>query len=123
MEMILDRVDVFVYTPHQEACFGCRDMDIASNVKRAKDRTRNYFEGLCLDCMDKSQPKMGAEIDMDYWDHHKRKEHEVLLPLRPGVKPCRVRHKVPTWYYSFMGRQRDRDRFKRDRDAWPDHWE
>lgn len=122
MEKILERLDGFVYMPHQEACSTCRRIGIADGVRSAKDRTRNYFEGMCLDCMDKSQPKMGADVNMDYWDHHKRKEHELVVPLRAGVKPCRVQHRMPTWYHSFMGRQRDRDRFKKRREAERDSW-
>lgn len=46
--------------------------------------------------MDASKPKLG-DADEDYWRHSKL-----------GVQwdlGCRVRHKQPTWYFSFLGRR------------------
>lgn len=117
MKEILDRLDKFVYVPHREACDSCRYLKIEEIVGKAEIRARGYFEGMCLDCMDRSQPKFGKNVDMDYWYHHTKKEHEWILPMREGAKPCRVKHHQPAWYYSFMGRQQDRDLFAKQADA------
>lgn len=65
-------------------------------------RVNGYFHGLCLDCLDRSKPKVG-DVDMDYWEHDQLKEHE-------WVHGCRFNHKQPTWYFSFNGRKEERDR-------------
>jgi len=116
MTELLDHLEQFVYVPHEEACSGCRHLNIEDIVEQAEIRARGYFEGMCLDCMDRSKPRFGKNVDMDYWYHHTKKEHEWILP-REGAKPCRVRHHQPTWYYSFMGRQQDRDHFAKQADA------
>lgn len=70
-------------------------------------RTRCYFDGLCLDCLNKSQSKLADEHE-DYWAHENLREQDY-------VKGCRVEHRQPTWYYSFMGRKEDKDRFMQKR--------
>jgi hypothetical protein len=34
----------------------CRQLDWESTVLKAKSNTEGYFNGLCLDCMDRSKP-------------------------------------------------------------------
>lgn len=70
-------------------------------VNAAVVNTREYFDGLCLDCMDRSKSKTGDE-DSDYWRHHQLQEGE-------WDHGCRVRHGEPTWYFSFLGRNEKRD--------------
>lgn len=62
MTQILDQLDEFVYVPHKEACGSCRHLNIDELVENAEIRARGYFEGMCLDCMDKSQPKFGKNV-------------------------------------------------------------
>ena len=58
--------------------------------------TQGYFDGLCLDCMDRSKPK-GKDLDDEYWrinaNANKRWDSR-----------CRVHHGQPTWYVSWIGR-------------------
>ncbi|GAB7333945.1 hypothetical protein MBLNU13_g06055t1 [Cladosporium sp. NU13] len=59
------------------------------------------FDGLCLDCMNVSGARYN---DDDYW---RRNE--------PGVwgDKCRIQHGQSTWYFSFVGRSEDRDKFQK----------
>ncbi|KAL5361593.1 hypothetical protein BJX96DRAFT_166010 [Aspergillus floccosus] len=54
-------------------------------VDDAIETVRTYFDGLCLDCMGKSKTVVRS-VDDD----------------------CRVRHREPTHYFSFMGRREKR---------------
>ena len=94
MNEILNRLDGFAYTPQEHACDPCsKPLEYA--VEAAESHTRDYFDGLCLDCMDKHKAKTGDE-DTDYVLHNK---------LRHWDLGCRVRHGEPSWYFSFMGRK------------------
>ena len=104
MESILLRLKGFTYNAPQSACDVCR-ADYKENVASARERVESYFDGLCLDCMDKSKPKSG-DTDEDYWEHNELSESDI-------IEGCRFAHKQPTWYFSFMGRKEDRERFKR----------
>ncbi|PYI02623.1 hypothetical protein BO78DRAFT_453536 [Aspergillus sclerotiicarbonarius CBS 121057] len=67
-------------------------------VLSAANRVSNYFDGLCLDCMDTSKNlRDGGSKDDDYW-------HYYELFQRYDAR-CRVNHGEPTWYFSFMGRR------------------
>lgn len=46
--------------------------------------------------MDASKPKLDSD-DQDYWKHA-----GLGVAWSQG---CRIRHKQPTWYFSFMGRR------------------
>ena len=63
-----------------------------------------YCDWLCLDCMDRSDPLTG-DSDKDYWQHNDLKEGD-------WIERCRIHHKQPTWYYSFMGRDETRNKYK-----------
>ena len=102
MNEILDRLGKFNFEAKASACGTCRH-NYKSNVEHIQQYVSVYFDGLCLDCLDRSKPKLG-DPDMDYWRHNRLKEDEV-------VRGCRFRHKQPTWYFSFNGRKEDRDRF------------
>lgn len=104
--ILLDRLDRFEEPLKQGCSPNCR-RDFKRIVTSVKNSTRHYFDGLCLDCMDKSKPKTG-DLDMDYWRHDDLKEEEWAFG-------CRFDHKQPTWYFSFMGRQEDRDRFRKEK--------
>jgi hypothetical protein len=60
-------------------------------VQSAVSETETHFDGLCLTCMDHTQPKFLDE-HMDYWDH---------LTQRKWDLKCPVSHGQATWYSSF----------------------
>ncbi|KAI0976059.1 hypothetical protein F4678DRAFT_456385 [Xylaria arbuscula] len=75
------------------SCFRNTADDLTEGVCEASSRARRNFDGLCLDCMHKF--KMGDDHS-DYFAHDKPGNHD---------RNCRVRHKQPTWYFSYMGRK------------------
>jgi hypothetical protein len=74
-------------------------------VQKACSETENYFDGLCLDCMDASKPKFG-DADEDYWKHDERRNWDG---------DCRIKHGQPSWYFSFMGRRQKMIEFQKNR--------
>ena len=106
MNEILNRLENFDFDAKSSACGTCHQ-DYKGRVTRIEKTVRRYFDGLCLDCLDRSKPKLG-DTDKDYWRHHKLKEHE-------WVKGCRFPHKQPTWYFSFNGRKEERDRLMKEK--------
>ena len=99
---ILDRLDRFQFESATTACGTCKQ-DYKRIVSEAEQGTRDYFDGMCLDCSDMTK-SIKEDADMDYWKHDQLKETDWM-------KRCRVKHKQPTWYFSFMGRKIVRDRF------------
>jgi hypothetical protein len=71
-------------------CFNC-GRNWTHVVASAITEIQKYFDGLCLDCMDHTQPKFLDE-HKDYWNH--------LAPNQWDAK-CRVSHGQATWYSSF----------------------
>lgn len=69
-------------------------------VRRQVDE---YFDGLCLDCMDRSKAKAQTH-DTGYWLYDDMQWGE-------WSRHCRSNHGQPTWYFSFLGRREDRDRW------------
>ena len=117
MENILKVLSGLTFEKQENVCMQCSSILLDSCVRTAYERTKGYFHGLCLDCMDKSKPRFGDE-DKDYWRHCRAKEDD-------WISGCRIKHRQPTWYYSFMGRQERRDmfrkqRFSREHDDWID---
>ena len=110
METILKRLDMFAYMygPEKTPCSECQ-LNYRTRVELAQSNTENYFDGLCLDCMDRSNTKTG-NADKDYWEHHK-------LKVGKWDRGCRVKHQQPTWYFSFMGRREDMDAFRKEQKA------
>lgn len=101
---IIERLSKFSFEPKPSACNNCRS-SYKAIVELARSRTRGYFDGLCLDCMDKSKSKTDDE-DTDYWEHNNLDEDDV-------IRGCRTSHGQPTWYFSYMGRREVRDKFLR----------
>ena len=111
---ILDRLQNFSFEPKSTACSECTHPCIkrnvvsfsrvtyATHVVEVVKRVREYFDGLCLDCLDRTKPKFESS-EKDYWMHASLDESDYC-------KGCRINHKQPTWYFSFMGRQEERDR-------------
>ena len=110
MDEILQRLGKFKFEAKSSACGTCRQ-DYKGKVTRTEEFVDGYFHGLCLDCLDRSKPKLG-DADMDYWRHNTLKENE-------WVTGCRFRHKQPTWYFSFNGRKEERDRLVKKFDGKP----
>ncbi|KAF2809659.1 uncharacterized protein BDZ99DRAFT_463435 [Mytilinidion resinicola] len=81
---------------HQSAAPDCADCNInwIGVVFGGVRATEAYFDGLCLDCMDRSRVKDG---DKNHW-------------LQCGAvdkrwdSRCRIKHGEPTWYASWLGR-------------------
>ncbi|KAL8828735.1 MAG: hypothetical protein Q9191_002421 [Dirinaria sp. TL-2023a] len=96
---ILDRLGSFKYTPPRNACLRYCQKDYEATIQGTISLVRRYFDGLCLDCMDKSKSKTG-DSDSDYWYHNELEENE-------WDHSCRESHGQPTWYFSFMGRKED----------------
>ena len=107
---ILDRLEKFKFEAKPSACVTCRK-DYKAMVTRSQEYVECYFDGLCLDCLDRSKPKL-RDPDLDYWRHHKLKENQ-------WINGCRFPHKQPTWYFSFNGRKEERDRMVKKFDGEP----
>ncbi|OCL09932.1 hypothetical protein AOQ84DRAFT_290291 [Glonium stellatum] len=101
MNDLLDRLDSFNHRSAAPDCFAC-NIDWPARVEEARDQVSGYFDGLCLDCMDRTQPKRGNE-DNDYWGHG------ISVEGR-WDSDCRIRHGNPTWYSSWLGRSDTREK-------------
>ncbi|PWY77004.1 hypothetical protein BO70DRAFT_388391 [Aspergillus heteromorphus CBS 117.55] len=78
-------------------CMSC-NINWDATVRSVNDRVRNYFGGLCLDCMDKTKNlRLHGSHDDDYWHYWER--------YQSYDSKCRISHGEPTWYFSFMGRR------------------
>ncbi|KAK2799347.1 hypothetical protein FQN50_008506 [Emmonsiellopsis sp. PD_5] len=85
-------------------CSDC-SRDWQAIVSKADTVTRNYFDGLCLDCMDKTKNlRLQGDEDDDYWSHSSHRDSYD--------SQCRIKHDQPTWYFSFMGRSEKRGQFE-----------
>ncbi|KAF2100794.1 hypothetical protein NA57DRAFT_54866 [Rhizodiscina lignyota] len=84
-----------------DVCMGCMHGDYKASVMQITEKVTCYFDGLCLDCMDRSKHKTRDE-DQDYWSHH---SHGILRKFGRSDGGCRISHGNPTWYHSFMGRE------------------
>ena len=107
MQRLLNRLGSFQYNASEMGCMKCKQ-DYMAVVRGVVRNAQGYFDGLCLDCMNASKAKTETS-DTDYWEHSRLTEDEY-------IRGCRVRrHKQPTWYFSFMGRREERDRFRKDK--------
>lgn len=106
MTTIIERLNNFSFEAKKSACHSCRS-DYKKIVVDAQSKTRSYFDGLCLDCMDITKPVTG-DADMDYWQHNTLRESDLM-------HHCRITRHQPTWYFSFMGRRDVMDRFLRNK--------
>jgi hypothetical protein len=85
-------------------------MDWESVVLKAKAHTEAYFDGLCLDCMDRSKTH-GNYAGSEYW------KVNSSVGARWDTR-CRIRHNQSTWYVSWMGRTDVRERIMRGPDGY-----
>ena len=98
---ILNNLQDFDYSP-STSCTAC-SRNYQTTVAIVREETQRYFDGICLDCLDKTKPHTG-DSDIDYWLHQEFKEDSVF-------DRCRITHRQSTWYFSFMGRKADRELF------------
>jgi hypothetical protein len=97
---ILKELEKFSFEPKPESCGDCHQPTWETYdqvVKIAQKITRENFNGLCLDCMDRKKPKMSDE-DWDYW-------MEQMREKRRWDQDCRIRHGESTWHHSFYARR------------------
>ncbi|OCL05664.1 hypothetical protein AOQ84DRAFT_390725 [Glonium stellatum] len=99
MNDIISRLSLFSYTPTTTTCTapfpGCHQ-GFDNIVNEACERTIRDFDGLCLDCMDRSKLKHNDDGE-DYWRHN--------YPANGcWDSGCRFGHGRSTWYHSWMGR-------------------
>lgn len=97
----------FDYIP---ACNRCRSIDWVYVVRKTVAATEAYFDGLCLDCMDRSKPK-GKDLDDEYWRHNES------MGGRWDTR-CRIKHNQATWYVSWLGRDDTRQKLLRGNDGY-----
>jgi hypothetical protein len=79
------------------ACGGCKTRLAPVGIEKLRKEVKADFNGLCLDCMDRTKPKYGT-TDRDYWEHDR---------IQDWSRGCRFRHGQTTWYFSYMGRRED----------------
>ena len=89
----------FDYNPN---CSRCRSIDWVYVVQMTRQAALVYFDGLCLDCMDRSDPK-GKILNGEYL------KNNSSVKNRWDTR-CRVSHKQATWYLSWLGRDDIRQR-------------
>ncbi|KAF2845779.1 hypothetical protein T440DRAFT_543464 [Plenodomus tracheiphilus IPT5] len=109
VQQIINRLGRFEYT-HKTDCIRCRQLDWESVVLKAKANTENYFDGLCLDCMNRSKPKNKSPDD-EYCEHNRSVDGR-------WDKYCRFRHNQSTCYVSWLGRPDVREKILRGPDGY-----
>ena len=87
-------------------CRKCRTIDFAYVVKMTIQAANSYFDGLCLDCMDRSKPK-GKDLDDEYW----RINASGANGRWDGR--CRIKHNQSSWYVLWLGRDDTRQKLLR----------
>jgi hypothetical protein len=99
-----------ILAPATGKCNVCR-VDWLPYIKKAKKMTEEYFDGLCLDCMDASYLPKDQDPDDEYWKKNGAKyaSDSDESSLR-WDRNCRIRHGQPTWYASWMGSGEHRQR-------------
>ncbi|MCJ1323104.1 hypothetical protein MMC15_008456 [Xylographa vitiligo] len=105
MHVLLEKLRMFVWKPQEPICQRSCSRDYQRLVGNARDITSVYFNGLCLDCIDSSKLRTG-DIDLDYWRHGNICEDKWFTG-------CRVPHRQPSWYFSFMGRPEKMNHFRK----------
>ena len=102
---ILERLGKFNFQADSRACPECKS-SYQGQVEALVERIGSLFDGLCLDCMSRSE---------DPYDEN----NPYYTAYEDGFSECcRVKHGQNTHYYSFMGRQEDLEMHKRKRRQW-----
>ena len=99
---LLHKLEKFNYkVTDKRACTGNCHRNYNAIAREAGERTDRYFDGMCIDCMNRTKPKL-QDHHADFWNHNNFRDEDGWF------KGCRINHKQPTWYYSFMGREEDK---------------
>lgn len=101
---ILSRLGKFSYEPEPGACSTCL-VDYKVIVERASQRANKYFQGLCINCIDKSSSGDIME-QIGYFDNDGLNEDKEDA----RIEGCQFPHGQPTSFFSFMGSVTTRDR-------------
>jgi hypothetical protein len=108
IQQIIERLGTFKYT-HEPVCNRRRSIDWESIVRAAKSHTENYFDGMCLECMDRSKPQ-SENLDDENW------KHNTDVNGRWDTR-CRIKHNQSTWYVFWLGRPHGREKILRGSDV------
>ncbi|KAF2642281.1 hypothetical protein P280DRAFT_478423 [Massarina eburnea CBS 473.64] len=95
LQDIIDELEKFTFTPKAEACTsGICNHNFYNSVQIAIKKTKAAFDGLCLDCMERSQS-----------DELPRQEFIAQNAPYKGCfdMGCRFGHGRTSWYFSWMG--------------------
>ncbi|KAF2872530.1 hypothetical protein BDV95DRAFT_628168 [Massariosphaeria phaeospora] len=103
-------VDIFPLDDFYSFTSRCRNIDFGMYVRKGKAAAQAYFDGLCLDCMDRSKPK-GKDLDEEYW------RHNSSVGNRWDTR-CRIKHGQPSWYVSWLGRDDTRQKLLKGKDGY-----
>ncbi|CAG8957241.1 hypothetical protein HYFRA_00009443 [Hymenoscyphus fraxineus] len=91
----------------ENACKQCRRLLSRTVISELRMKVASSFQGICLDCVKMTNTE---DVDSDYWTHDENREWDV---------GCRISHKQPTWYWSFMGRKGVMEKYQlRKKEAW-----
>ena len=101
---ILGRLQNFQFH-FSPCCNRCRNMDWVTIVKQAVQDTIADFQGLCIDCMDRSKNKK-EEPGASYWAANRN-------ALGQWDSQCRVKHKYSTWMFSWCGRADHKEKLRK----------
>jgi hypothetical protein len=89
---LLNMLDDFVMRRPPLGCDICT-WDWKRQIEDAQTKIPTFFQGLCIDCMNKSKAKHG-NVDKDYWKGLGNVDGR-------WDKGCRLTHGETTWYVSW----------------------
>ena len=99
---LLHKLEGFDYkVVDKRACIESCQRNYNYVARAAGEKTEGYFDGMCLDCMNRRNPKL-KDHHADFWSHNNFRDEDGWFT------GCRINHKQPSWYYSFMGREEDK---------------
>lgn len=82
MAFILERLEKFEYKPAATACIPACHQNYQAAVRSARVKTERYFDGMCLDCMERLNPKL-RDHNEDYWAHNDFRAEDSWFPGLP----------------------------------------
>ena len=107
---IIEGLSYFSFHSPNANCGVC-GQDLRSNVvNRTCGRVENSFDGLCLDCIDNPRPSRFDPNDED-------------SDWRDWSKYCRIRHRQPSAYFSYLARMQEPDDVQKRRQERKAHKE
>ncbi|KAF2117789.1 hypothetical protein BDV96DRAFT_403048 [Lophiotrema nucula] len=102
LSQILEKLGTFNFTPDRKDCESgyCR-LDFNKSVRIAITRTKEEFDGLCLDCMKRSKAPQAGQARKEYIE--KNSPFKGCWDM-----DCRYGHAQTTWRHSWTGSPTDR---------------